>query len=162
MAKYTVMRADNLTGTKDPAHLISALVYDDAGKGIEVENGSVIEATELVEGERELFNAKLATASSKKENCYIVATPEVMYDERKRNLSEFINEPGQPVMAYDPVTNNTYSVTAEGFVGGTVPKLNGEIGLGAGGKLDASKTGWGTCIDIEVKSRYTYYTIKLA
>lgn len=159
---YTVVRTDLMSGTTVPALLISAMVVDDSDKPIEVENGCIIEATALMEGEREIYKAKLATASSKIENCYLVVAPEVPYDERKKNFSDFVCEAGQPVRGYALVHHDVFSITKEGFVGGTVPEVGATVGIGAKGKIDASGKGLGTVIDIDVKQRYTYYTIRLA
>ena len=52
-------------------------------------------------------------------------------------------------------------MTAEGFVGGTVPKKGDKVGIGAGGKIDAAGTGLCECVDVEVAGRYTYYAIKI-
>ena len=55
-----------------------------------------------------------------------------------------------------------FSVTKEGFVGGTAPSAVGqEVGIGTDGKIDAAGTGLGTCVAIETAGRYTYYTIKI-
>ena len=48
-----------------------------------------------------------------------------------------------------------------GFVNKTAPALDGKVGIGANGKLDAAKTGFGECVHIETAGRYTYYTIKI-
>jgi hypothetical protein len=52
-------------------------------------------------------------------------------------------------------------VTKEGFVGGVVPTKGANVGIGANGKIDASGTGLGVCVDIETAGRYTYYAIKI-
>ena len=62
---------------------------------------------------------------------------------------------------YIPRSRNIFSVTKEGFVGGTVPTKGAEVGIGTGGKIDAAGTGLGVCVDVEVAGRYTYYAIKL-
>ena len=53
------------------------------------------------------------------------------------------------------------AVTAEGFVSGTVPKKGDAVGIGANGKIAAGSTGLGTCVDVEVVGRHTYYAIKI-
>lgn len=160
--KYTVIRTDLLSGTDVAADLVSLRVYDDSDNPIEVENGTIVELEGYEEGQREVMKAKLAKASSNVGDCAIVATEEIMYDERKKNLDEFINEAGTICRGYIPRSRNMYSVTAEGFVGGTAPSTVGdEVGLGADGKLDAGSTGYGKLMAIEVAGRYTYYVIKI-
>lgn len=163
MAKYTVIRTDLLSGTDVAADLVSLRVYNDSEQPIEVENGTIVELEGYEDGQREVMKAKLATAASKLEDCAIVASEEVMYDERKKNLDEFVNEAGAICRGYVPRSRNMFSVTAEGFVGGTAPSAVGnEVGIGANGKLDASSTGFGKLMAIEIAGRYTYYVIKIA
>jgi hypothetical protein len=162
----TVFRSDLLSGTKQEADLVSVRVYDAAGTTpIAVENGVIVEIVGYEDGQREVLKAKLATAASALIDCAIVAGVEGMYDERKKNLDEYINEAGAIPRAYIPRSRNLFSVTAPGFVGGAVPAVGGALELGAGGKIKAGGTGSGTalgsCVAIETEGRYTYYTIKI-
>lgn len=160
---YTVIRTDLLSGTDVAADLVSLRVYDSGDKQIPVENGAIVELKGYEEGQREVMKAVLATADSKVEDCAIVASEEVMYDERKKNLDEFVNEAGAICRGYIPRSRNIYSITKEGFVGATAPtEVGAEVGLGADGKLDAAGTGYGTVMAIEIAGRYTYYVIKIA
>lgn len=160
---YTVIRTDLLSGTDVAADLVSLRVYDvDDETPIEVENGSIVELGGYEDGQREVMKAKLATASSNVDDCAIVATVEVMYDERKKNLDEFVNEAGTICRGYIPRSRNMYAITKEGFVNETAPSSVGDkVGLGEGGKLDTSKTGFGSVMAIETAGRYTYYVIKI-
>lgn len=159
---YTVFRSDLLSGTSQGADLISARVYDtDTTTPIAVENGAIIEIKELEEGEREIYKAVLATSASKLSDCAVVGTPEVFYDERQKNLDEFINEAGTPVRGYILRSRNMFSETKEGFVDGTAPDKGDEVGIGENGKLNAPGTGFGTCVAIETAGRYTYYVIRI-
>lgn len=160
---YTVIRTDLLSGTDVAADLVSLRVYDAEDKQIPVENGTIVELKGYEEGQREVMKAVLATADSKVEDCAIVASEEVMYDERKKNLDEFVNEAGTICRGYIPRSRNIYSITKEGFVGATAPtEVGAEVGLGADGKLNAAGTGYGTVMAIEIAGRYTYYVIKIA
>ena len=158
---YTVIRTDLMSGTKQPADLVSLRFYDANGKQAEVENGVIVKLQGYEDGEREVMKAVAATASDDLNECAIVAGVEVMYDERKKNLDEYINEAGKAVRGYIPRSRNIFSVTKEGFVGGTVATKGAEVGIGTGGKIDAAGTGLGVCVDVEVAGRYTYYAIKL-
>ena len=158
---YTVIRTDLMSGTKQPADLVSLRFYNAEGKQAEVENGVIVELQGYEDGEREVMKAVAATASSDLNNCAIVDGVEVMYDERKKNLDEYINEAGKAVRGYIPRSRNMFSVTKEGFVGGTVPAKDANIGIGTGGKLDASGSGFGKCVAIETAGRYTYYVIQI-
>ena len=157
---YTVIRTDLMSGTKQPADLVSLRFYKDE-KMAEVENGVIVKLGELEEGEREVRKATAATADDDLGDCALVAGVEVMYDERKRNLDDFINAEGKATRGYILRSNNIFGITKEGFVGGTVPAKGGKVGIGADGKLDASATGFGECIAVEPAGRYTYYVIQI-
>ena len=159
---YTVIRTDNLSGIKQGADLVSLRFYDGSDEPIEVENGTIAKLMGYEDGEREVMKAVAASSGDDLNECAIVAGVEVDYDERKRNLDEYINEPKKIVRGYIPRSRNMFSVTAEGFVGGTVPAKGDTVGIGAGGKIDAAGTGLGTCVAVEIAGRYTYYVIMIA
>lgn len=160
MAKNAVIRTDLMHGTKNPDMLVSLRFYANDAVA-EVENGVIVELKGYEDGQREVMKAVAATADSNLADCAVIAAPEVMYDERKKNLDEYINEAGKAVRGYRLVDRNIFSLTAEGFVGGTAPALNGKVGVGANGKLDAAGAGFGECVHIETAGRYTYYAIKI-
>lgn len=159
--KYCVIRTDLMSGTKQPADLVSLRFYGADGKVAEVENGVIVKLQGYEDGQREVMKAVAATSSDNLNDCAIVAGVEIMYDERKKNLDEYINEAGKAVRGYIPRSRNIFSVTKEGFVGGTVPAKGGKVGIGADGKIDAGGTGLGECVHIETVGRYTYYAIKI-
>jgi hypothetical protein len=153
-----------LSGTKQPADLVSLRFYDGEGENgnvAEVENGVIVKLLGYEDGQREVMKAVAASADDDLNECAIVAGVEVMYDERKKNLDEYINEAGQATRGYIPRSRNIFSVTKDGFVDGQVPEKGKEVGIGTGGKIDASGTGLGTCVDVEKAGRYTYYAIKI-
>lgn len=161
---YAVIRTDLMSGVKQPADLVSVRFYDAAGtsgKEAAVENGVIVELKGYLDGERELFKGVPATSSSDLNSCAILAAPEVDYDERKRNPDEYINPVGKNIRGYVPRSRNKFGLTAKGFVGGTAPAVGGAVGIGTGGKLSASGTGFGTCVAIENAGRYTYYVIEI-
>lgn len=158
---YCVIRTDLMSGTKQPADLVSVRFYDAEGNMAEVENGVIVKMEGFEEGQREVRKAVAAAAGEDLSKCAVLAAPEVMYDERKKNLDEFINEKGKAVRGYLFRSNNIFSVTKDGFVDGVVPAKNAEVGIGANGKIDAAGTGLGVCCDIETVGRYTYYAIEI-
>ena len=159
---YTVIRTDLMSGTDVAADLVSLRVYGADDKHIAVENGAIVELQGYEEGQREVMKATLATADSDINKCAIVASVEIMYDERMRNLDDYVNVAGKICRGYIPRSRNMFSVTKEGFVGGTAPTAVGAaVGLGADGKIDAAGTGFGTIMAIETAGRYTYYVIKI-
>lgn len=159
---YCVIRTDLVSGTKQPADLVSLRFYNAEDEKAEVENGVIVHLQGYEEGEREVRKAVAATAGADLNECAIIAAPEVMYDERLKNLEDFINEKGKAVRGYIPRSRNTFSFTKEGFVNGVVPTVDAEVGIGANGKIDAAGTGLGKCVHIEQVGRYTFYAIEIA
>jgi len=167
---YCVIRTDDMSGVKQPADLVSLRFYPNGEAVGAVENGTIVElmgyeTSECLgahgEDQREVMMAFPATSKSKLNNCAIVAGVELMYDERKRSLDEYINEAGKAVRGYIPRSRNIFSVTADGFVNKVVPAVGGKVGIGAGGKIDAGGTGLGECVHIETAGKYTFYAIKI-
>ena len=131
---YTVIRTDLMSGTNQLADLVSLRFYD-SSEPAEVENGVIVKLEGYEDGQREVMKAVAASESDDLNDCAIVAGVEVMYDERKKNLDEFINEAGKATRGYIPRSRNIFSVTKEGFVGGTVPAKGDTVGIGTGGKI---------------------------
>lgn len=157
--KHCVVRTDRMAGTDVAPMLRSLRFYGADGKVAEVENGVIAHLNGLEEGQREVHKAVAATEGANLTECVLIAAPEVMYDERLRNLEDYINEAGKAIRGYILHCNDEFSVTAEGFVDGAVPAVGAEVGIGANGKINASGTGLGKCSHIETVGRYTYYTI---
>ena len=158
---YAVIRTDLMSGTKQPADLVSLRFYDASGNKAEVENGVIVKLQGYEDGEREVMKAVAASAGDDLNDCAIVAAPEVMYDERKKNLDEFINEAGKAVRGYIPRSRNEFSETNERFVAGTPHTKGAEDVIGTPSNIEAAGKGLGVCVDVEVVGRYTYYAIKI-
>lgn len=160
MAKYCVVNTDKLSGEIQAADLVSLRFYNAEGEVAEVENGVIVKLEGYEDGQREVFKAVAAEAGADLNECAVIAAPEVMYDERIKNLDEFINAKGKAVRGYIPRSRNEMSFTAEGFVDGNVPVKGAQVGIGANGKIDAAGTGLGECADVWTLGRYTYYCIR--
>ena len=175
---YCVVRTDKPSGEAQMADMVSLRFYTTSGSGnsitytpAEVENGVIAELKGLDpidqnSNEHEIYRAVAATASSDLNKCVIICSPEVMYDERKRGLDEFINPAGKPCRGYILRSRNMYSFTADGFVSSTAPTTIGNaVGIGTGGKIATSvssgATTLGTYVDTDVSGKYTYYTIEI-
>lgn len=169
MAKYGVVRTDNMTGTDVRSELVS-VKYMGANKKIatEIENGSVLKASELADGEREVFIGEQVSKDTPIREVVLIAAPEVPYDERLRNLDEFINVAGKACRGYRLHSGNIFSLTKEALTGLASPAKGNVVELAdKATKLNvvaaatASTTTVGKIIDVEIAGRYTYYVIKV-
>lgn len=167
MAKYAVVRTDLMYATDVRSGLVSTKYMGaDGATATEIENGSVLKVKTLMEGEREIYVGEEVAANDKLENIVLIAAPEVMYDERKKNIDEFINEAGKAVRGYRFHNGDIFSVTKEALVGVESPAVGNIVELTEGTKLNVveSATGatvLGKIIEIEIAGRYTYYVINV-
>ena len=164
---YGIVRTDNMYGTDVRAALVSIKYMGSNGSTpTAIENGSVLKVGALIEGEREVYVGGAVAANDKVEDVVLVASPEVMYDERKKNLDEFINEAGKACRGYRIHSGDIFLVTKDALTGKETPAVGNVVELAAGTKLNVadSATGGsttiGTIIAVDVVGRYTYYVIK--
>lgn len=162
--KYSVVRTDNMMGTDVSTYLDSVRYFDDNDEAAAIENGHIVKVGALLNGERELHKATAPAADTPVKELGLVATPEVMYDERMKNLDEFINEAGTNVRIYYLHTGDEFSVSAEGVDAAAEVAVGNVVQLQANDtklKIAASGNGIGKVIAIEKTSRYTYYVIRI-
>jgi hypothetical protein len=165
---YGIVRTDNMYGTDVRAALVSIkYMGNDGSTPTAIENGSVLKVGALIEGEREIYVGGAVAANDKVEDVVLVASPEVMYDERKKNLDEFINEAGKACRGYRLHSGDIFSVTKDVLAGKETPAVGDVVELAAGTKLNVAdsategSTTIGSIIDVNVVGRYTYYAIKV-
>lgn len=117
-----------------------------------IENGNVVLIGSLVTGEREVYTLTTPAANSALTAIGIVTTPEVVADERKKNLDEFRNEAGEVITVDKLCSGDIFSVTADALTGtktkGDVVELQAGTKLNTAATLTASSTKVGTLIDI--------------
>lgn len=168
MAKtiHAVVRTDNMAGTDVRGQLVS-VKYMGSGKTTptDLDNGNVLLLDKLAEGEREVYVGTDVAADSPLADVVLVASPEVMYDERLSALEDFYNEAGTIARGYHIHTGDTFSVTAEALNG--TKAVNDVVELAAGTKLNTassltdSSTRVGRIIAVEKAGTRTYYVIKV-
>jgi hypothetical protein len=163
---YAVVRTDNMFGTDVRAGLVSIKYMGANGTTpTAIQNGNVLKVGALMSGEREIFVGAAPAANDDLKDIVLVATPEVMYDERKRNLDEFINEAGRACRGYRLHKGDIFSVTKDALDGVATPAVGNAVELKAGTKLNVAasatsgSTQVGKIIAIDVVGRYTYYVI---
>lgn len=165
---YAVVRTDNMAGTDVRGQLVSVKYMGaDGSTATAIENGNVLKLGALVEGEREIYVGGNVAANTAIEDVVLVASVETMYDERKRNLDEFVNKADAICRGYHIHSGDTFSVTAEALSGTGTPAVGNIVELAAGTKLafaasaTSGSTQVGRIIAVDVAGRYTYYVIKV-
>lgn len=165
---YGIVRTDNMYGTDVRAALVSIkYMGTDGSTPTAIENGNVLKVGALISGEREVYVGGKVAADDKATDIVLIASPEVMYDERKKNLDEFINEAGKACRGYRLHSGDIFSVTKDALAGKATPAVGDVVELAAGTKLNVAATATsgstaiGSVIDVNVVGRYTYYAIKV-
>lgn len=164
---HGVVRTDKLWGTDVRSGLASFVYMGSGTTPADIDNGNVVKITELQDGEREVYVAVTPAANTELKDILLVADPEVMYEESKRNLDEFYSKAGEIVRGYYLHTNDIFSVTKDALDGAANPKKGDIVELKAGTKLNvvtsasASATKVGKIIDVNVVGMYTYYAIQV-
>lgn len=165
---YAVVRTDAMAGTDVRGQLVSVKYMGaDGATPTAIENGNVLKIGALMTGEREIYIGGAVAANDKIDDVVLIASPEVVYDERKRNLDDFVNEAGKACRGYHIHSGDTFSVTAEALSGTGTPAVGNIVELAAGTKLafvasaTVGSTKVGRIIAVDVVGRYTYYAIKV-
>ena len=160
MAYATVTR-ERMTSESVAAARLSAK-YLPSGTPTAIENGNVVLIGSLVSGEREIYATSTPAANSALGAIGLVATPEVMADERKKNLDEFRNEAGEVITVDKLFSGDIFSVSIDALTGtkavGNVVELQAGTKLNTAATLTASSTKVGTLIDI-VNGKYAIQVI---
>ena len=160
MAKHTVVRLDDVDTNR-----VVSLQYHNGTNYAEIDNGHVLKLDSLMDGQREVYKAVAPTASTPLDQIVLVASPELMYDERKVNLDEFYNEAGVHARGYVLNRGCVVSITKDGIDG--TPAVGHVIELQAGTKLKdvatatASTTTVGRVIALETVGTYEYVVIRV-
>ena len=168
MAKHAVVRTDLLDGTDVRGQLVSVKYMGaDGNTPTEIDNGNVLKVESLIDGDREVYVGAIPTADTDINDIVLIASVEVLYDEHKKNLDDYVNEEGKICRGYRLRHGNTFSVTKEALDGVESPAKGNIVELKASTKLNiveaatSGSTVIGKILDVEVGSRYTYYVIKI-
>lgn len=165
---FGIVRTDNMYGTDVRAGLVSIQYMGaDGSTPTEIENGNVLKVGALKDGEREVYVGGAVAADDKINDIVLVASPEVMYDEHKHNLDEFINEAGKNCRGYRLHTGDIFSVTKDALIGADAPVVGNVVELASGTKLNVAETATsgsttvGKIIAVDIVGKHTYYAIKV-
>lgn len=147
MAKYAIVRTDNMSGTVNGKDLVS-LNFADA-----IENGNVVLIGGYADGEREVRTATVPAADSNLSDIALVASEEVVNSKNYNGLSDFINEKGDIIRGYRLTSKDIFSVSKEALDGdaevGHVVELQAKTKLKVVASATASTTTVGKVIAIE-------------
>ena len=145
---YTVITREAMASEYDGTKRKSAKFYNGSDAPAEIENGMVVKIAGTIPGEREVLKVVAPEGGENVADLWIVTTPEVVADERKKNLSDFVNEAGQIITIDKLMPNDIFSLTAEGLTGTAV--AGHKVGLASAGGVKlavaASESGMGTVI----------------
>lgn len=174
MANYAVVRTDNMFGTDNREGLVSIKYIVTTGEGASavdtptaIQNGNVLKVGPLMSGEREIYKGVAPAANDDIRDIVLIASPEVMYDEHKHNLDEFINPAGKAARGYWLHPHSIFSVTKAALDGKETPAVGDIVELKAGTKLNVAasltsgSTQVGEIIAVDVVGRYTFYAIRV-
>lgn len=163
---HAVVRTDKMFATDNRAGLVSVR-YQPSETMTDIDNGNVVALNGLEDNTREVYIGVTPAANTELTKVVLVASPEVMYDERLRGLENFYNEAGKIARGYYLHTNDIFSVTKDALDGAAKPEVGNVVELKAGTKLNVAEsltegsTQVGEIIDINVVGRYTYYAIQV-
>lgn len=164
MAIHAIVRTDLMHGTDNRADLVSIkYMGTDGNTPTAIDNGNVLKAGALMKGEREVLVGAAVAADTPLNDVVLIASPEAMYDERKRNLEDYENEAGKVCRGYRLRPGDIFSVTAEAFAAAPTTESK-VVELAAGTKLSPAATSSaaiGDIIAVETAGRYTYYVIRV-
>lgn len=139
---YAIVKREAMA-SENVANLRKSFKYLPSGVATAVENGNVVKATSVISGERELLEGSTPLVDTALKDILLVTTPEVMADERKKNLDEFINEAGAIATGDRLISGDIFTVTADAFTAAATVVVGDVVELAASTKLKvvASATG---------------------
>lgn len=171
MGTYAVARTDKLMGTDVRSYGVSVKYMGSGSTATAIENGNVVKMDGLLSPaanvyERQIYKAVTPAANTALEEIALVVSPEVMYDEKLKDLSDFRTEAGEIARGYKLHSGDIFSVTAAALDGtaeiGSVIELQAKTKFKVVASGTSGSTVVGKCIDIEKAGMYTFYVIQVA
>jgi len=159
---YAKVRTDNMAGTINPEHLVSAKFYDASDAATAIENGNIVTIGDFLDGEREIRKATAPTAATTLRNLYVVATPEAIKDKDYYSLTDFINKADTPIRCYRLTPGASFSVSKEALDGTPAKGSIVEAQDGTKMKVVTDATSGSTTIGTIMRVEGDYYVIEIA
>lgn len=170
---HGVVRTDLLAGTDVRSELASVRFQTGSGASAAnaaIDNGNVVKLGDLEDGSRTVYIGTAPSASDTLGDIVLIASPEVMYDERLKDLDDYYNEAGKISRGYRLHEHDIFSVTIDalditlpqsGSVVGYIVELQSGTKLKAVSSATSGSTAIGKIIDVNVVGKYTYYVIEI-
>lgn len=127
---YAIIRTDLMSATKDASKHVFFKIATTA-----VENGNVLKIGSLVTGERNVYTYATPAVDTPLTAIAILTTPELMSDERKKNLNEFRNEVDTIARGFMVEKGDTFSVTTDAVTNAATIAVGDIVELAASTKL---------------------------
>lgn len=160
---HAVVRTDNMHGTDVRPELISVrfqVVSDGTSTPTAIDNGNIVKLNGFETDSRSVYIGVTPASTDTVDDIVLIATPEVMYDERLHNLDEYENEAGKICRGYRLHEHSMFGLTADGFSG--TPQVGKHVSIGSGTKLViGTGAGIGEIVRKDVVGRYTYYVVDI-
>lgn len=151
---HCICDTSNMAGTRLPSKHINVKLIAD------VDNGNIVAFDGLASGESEAMAVKQPTATTELHKLALVKAPEVMADERLRNLGDFYNKSGKIVRAYLFEPGDTFRLTKEGIDG--TPTVGHVLEAQAGYKMkDVASAGSNTVIGTIIAQEGDYFVVRV-
>lgn len=164
MSIHSVFRSDALVATGATAGLYS-VKYHDGTDFAAIDNGRVVALDSLITGEREVWKAVTPAADTALNKIVVIGTPEVMYDERLRNLTDFYNEAGTIARGYALFGDGYFSVSADALTGtavvGNIVELQADTKLKVVATATSGSTKVGEVVALETVGTINYVVVRL-
>ena len=136
MANFGVVRTDAIKATK-AGNIKSGRFYNGADATI-IENGNIVKLDSLISGQRDLWKVVVPDGVTTA-NCYLVATPEIIYSEELKStgaLENFRNAAGQNITLMPLEVGDTFAVSDS-----AITQINGADNPTVGKYVTPSATG---------------------
>lgn len=158
---HACVRTDNMSGTTVGKDLVTLRYFED-DKIAEIENGTVLEIGDYLEGEREVRKGTAPTSTTKLAKCALIASEEVVKDKNHNNINEFINLAGANLRGYRFVDNDCFSLTKEAFPEGALLEEGATVVLQNGTKFNAvAEAGSATVVGKIVLVEGIWYVVEV-
>lgn len=170
---YPIVRTDLMMGTNNES-MLRTFKYLPSNTETAINNGCIVLLDSIVvDGsgnvpDREVWKAVTPAANSPLKDVVLVATPELMADERKKNLDEFQNPAGGLCRGYILHENDIFSVTSDGFAtalsevaAGNVVELQADVKMKIVSSLTSGSTQVGKVIQVETVGSKTFYVVRV-